>query len=238
MTHFKRVLIIPLTIAATMFIAQSSYPGTKPITQQNSIRILPFDKTKLPMGIMFKGKMIEGIRWTDKSGEHIVMETQVDPYENKKVKLTKEEIEEDGYPLNADIYIYNFVIIKNKCQQIWMVHDCVHDCSGSSAVASFVKNALQVTDLNHNGIAEVWAIYKIQCMQDAAPMEMKLVMHEGQQIYRMAGEDEYIDDAGNHQGGTYEFKTLFKNAPDEFTGFAIKLWEKNKIQDREFKNLY
>jgi hypothetical protein len=56
-------------------------------------------------------------------------------------------------------------------------------------VASFVKNTFKINDLDHNGIAEIWLMYKIVCHGDVSPCEMKIIIYEEKQKIAMRGEN-------------------------------------------------
>ncbi len=48
---------------------------------------------------------------------------------------------------------------------------------------NFIRNTFAVTDLNKNGKAEVWLMYKTACRSDVSPANMKIVMYEGNKKY-------------------------------------------------------
>ena len=119
-------------------------------------------------------------------------------------------------------------------QQVWKVYDYIKDCP-VDIVTEFMKNSLAVTDLDKNGIAEVWATYKMGCQGGVDPLNMKIIMYEGQKKFAIRGESrvQYGTNDNNkpmYAGGIYTFDKVFKEGPEVFREYADKLWKKN-VQD-------
>jgi hypothetical protein len=60
------------------------------------------------------------------------------------------------------------------------VNDFIKDCM-VDIDAAFKKNSLKVTDLDKNGIAEIWVMYEMACKGDVSPSDLKIIMYEGKQ---------------------------------------------------------
>ena len=124
----------------------------------------------------------------------------------------------------------------NEARQTWKVYDYISECP-VDIVANFVKNTLQITDLNKNGIAEVWVMYRSSCRSDVSPADMKIIMYEGQQKYAMRGTARIFqgtDDKGKKyfDGGKYKYDQAFASKP-EFLKFAKELWNKNILENSD-----
>jgi len=188
------------------------------------------DSTQFPKAIKYEGFVKNAVRWKDKSGDNIVITTETGYHINKKF-----EHETDGS--DAELFAYHYINSGNDVKQTWKVYDFISDCP-VDIVASFVKNTFQVTDLNHNGIAETWIMYKTTCHGDVSPCDMKIIMYEGNQKYAMRGESKVqvgILDNGEKQfiGGNFKFDENFKKGPKMFKEFAQKLWNNNLIEKWE-----
>ncbi|MCL9805566.1 hypothetical protein NAT51_08530 [Flavobacterium amniphilum] len=186
---------------------------------QKRIAVQKLDKTKFPKGIAFEGKIKEALRWTDKLGDNIVITTETGIYQSKKFKHESEGSD-------AELFAYHFVISKDKVKQIWKVYDFISDCP-VDIEAAFIENTFQVTDLNNDGIAEIWLMYRKVCHGDISPAEMKIIMYQGQQKFAMRGEAKVRVSETEFIGGQYEFDKAFIAGPAAFRDFAKKVWNKN-----------
>ena len=203
----------------------------KPSTEEPFIlTVEKIDSTQFPSSIKYEGFIKNAVRWKDKSGDNIVITTETGYHINKKFVH-----ENDGS--DAELFAYHFIVSGNETKQTWKVYDYISDCP-VDIVASFVKNTFQVTDLNKNGIAETWLMYKTVCHGDVSPCDMKIIMYEGNTKYAMRGENKVavgIDDNGKQQfeGGEYKLDENFKKGPKVFKEFAQKLWKDNLIETWE-----
>jgi len=217
LVSFKRY-IFALTVIA--LCANNTYSQTK-------FQLTKLDTNKLPKGIKFEGKVKNAVRWKDKLGDNIVITTETGEYLNKKIKH-----ETDG--LDAELFAYHYIVLRDSIKQTWRVYDYIIDCP-VDIEASFVKNTFQITDLNSDGIAEIWLMYKTVCHGDVSPCDMKIIMFQGQQKFAIRGQEKVIigiDEKGkkSYMGGEYKVDQTFKTGPKEFLEFAKKLWTKNIIE--------
>jgi len=186
------------------------------------ISLTKIDMTKLPKEINYEGKINNAIRWTDNLGDNIVITSETGIYKSKKFKH-----ESDGS--DAELFAYHFIIKKDSIKQTWKVYDFIQDCI-VDIEASFVKNTFRVTDLNKDGVAEIWLMYKTACHGDISPCDMKIIMYQGQQKYAMRGQNKVQVSENEFYGGDYKFDKAFTDGPNEFREFAKKLWDKNIMQ--------
>jgi hypothetical protein len=193
---------------------------------QTPVKLTKLDINKLPFNIKIQGKVQNAVRWTDSSGDNIVVTSETGKYISKKEK--QNEIE----GANAELFAYRYVISNNEAQQTWKVYDFIKDCP-LDLEANFVKNTFQITDLDKNGVAEVWLMYRTVCHGDVSPSDMKTIMYQGQQKYAMRGRAKIKIGEKEFEGGEYKFDPAFSNAPKEFIDFAKKLWNKNIMQTFE-----
>ncbi len=188
------------------------------------------DSTQFPSSIKYEGFVKNAVRWKDKLGDNIVITTETGYHINKK-------FDHESNGSDAELFAYHFIVSGNEVKQTWRVYDFISDCP-VDIVASFVKNTFQITDLNNNGIAETWVMYKTTCHGDVSPCDMKIIMYEGNQKYAMRGESRVqvgLLDNGEKQfiGGEYKLDEKFKKGPKVFKEFAQKLWKDNLIENWE-----
>lgn len=190
-----------------------------PTLKEGSINQQSIDVCNLPKGISYNGTFKEGIKYFDKLGEHIALIT-----ENTYYSINGEEFS------NAELFAYHFDLKDgNNITQTWRVYDFYKECP-VEVRAEFLDNTFQITDLDNNGIAEIWLTYIQGCKGDVSPWNMKIIMYQGKQKYAMRGSQRifYMSDDGIQKyGGGYTFDKAFDNAPKAIYDFAEKLWESN-----------
>ncbi len=185
---------------------------------QKKIAYTQLDKNKLPADIMYKGDIKSAVKWTDQLGEHILITTETGIFNSGN---------EDER--NAELYAMQYHINKNTSTQSWKVTDYVKNCS-VDLEASFVKNSLEITDLNQDGIAEVWLVYTTVCHGDVSPSDLKIIMVEDTKKYGMRGQTRIKLSANEYLGGEYKFDNAFKDGPASFRNFAMSKWKKHMNQ--------
>lgn len=178
-------------------------------------------KAQLPKSVVYKGKLVKALKYTDKAGEHLVLTTETGE--------TQHPNSESGDGRDAALYAYHYLVTNNTYKATWQVYDFVNDCP-VDINANFVSNTLQVTDINNNGIAEVWLMYKTMCHGDVSPSDMKIIMYEGEKKFAMRGRNKVKLSAKEYEGGEYSFDQAFKSAPAGFRKYAAALWNKNILE--------
>ena len=207
--------------------------------------------TDIPSSIKFKGNLYEAWRWKDKSGDNILITSTVAPFDDKQ----KNEYGEEGQ--TTELHAFQFVQKNNEWKLLWKMSDSEKACP-FDITAEFLKNAITVTDLDSNGIAETTIQYKLACRSDVSPSIMKLIMHEDTIKYSLRGmmwikvaeydkfnlkeedldlekqaksDDEY--ESYLRTVGRYQTEKEFSNAPLSFLNYAKKQWYKNVIETFE-----
>lgn len=189
---------------------------------QGQITTTNLETNKLPDGIKFTGKIKTAVRWTDKSGDNIVITTETGVTESKKEEPTDDFRE-------AALYAYHYIVGKDSTILTWKVYDFIKDCP-VDIEATFIKKTFQVTDLNQDGVGEIWIMYKTVCHGDVSPCDMKIIMYQGQQKFAIRGQNKVQVSDKEFYGGDYKFDKAFADGPKEFLEFAKKLWDKNIMQ--------
>ncbi len=185
------------------------------------------DLTKLPKGIKYEGKIKTAVRWVDSLGDNIAILTETGIYQSKKFKH-----ENDGN--DAELFTYHYLVKGASAFQTWRVYDFISDCP-VDIEAKFIKNSFQVTDLNQDGVGEIWIMYKTVCHGDVSPCDMKIIMYQGQQKFAIRGQNKVFEGTDNkgtkhYGGGEYKYDKAFADGPKEFLEFAKILWDKNIMQ--------
>lgn len=185
------------------------------------IRWQKIDRTTIPVSIQFKGNLVGAYRWQDRAGDHLVMLSLSEP-------VSTPSAPDDGYRDQA-LYAYHYFVEKDSTRQTWRVYDYVKECP-VDVILGFNRNTFAVTDLDNNGIGEVWVMYKVSCQGDVSPVPMKIIMYEGNQKYAMRGTTRVRVSEKEFMGGDFNFDQAFGKGPAVFREYAEKLWNKYKIE--------
>jgi hypothetical protein len=178
------------------------------------------DTSKLLKQIKYSGHITNAVTWRDSLGTNYVLTTETGEYQ------TKDQQGENFK--NAALHVYHYVAKGNSIKLLWQVYDYSKDCPFDLFV-KFIDKAFKVTDLDKNGIAEVWVMYENQCTSDVSPAPTKIIMYEGSKKYAVRGENRVQVSEKDFMGGQYTLDENFKNGNPLFRQFAINLWEKNKL---------
>lgn len=187
------------------------------IIGQHKMVVTKIEVNKIPKEIKFSGKVKNAISWTDKLGENFVLTCETGEFKTKNAQNDSRD---------AEIYAYHYIRSKNGFQQNWKIYDFVKDCP-VDIQASFLKNTLAVTDLNKDGIGEIWIMYKTACQGDVSPCDMKIIMYQEKIKWAMRGQNRVQISDKEFDGGKYTFDKAFTDAPNYYKDYAKKLWNNN-----------
>ena len=180
----------------------------------------------LPKEIVFEGKLKEITKLKDAEGEHITLLTETGEIPSKKIINQEDETD-------FKIFAYDYLLdkIDNKYKLNWKIQDYISNCE-FDLMMGFLKNTFKITDLNKNGIAEIWTMYSMTCTSDVSPSEMKILMYEGKQKFALRG-NSIVNPGTEKIGGDYKLDEKLSKAPGEFKEFALKMWKENNEQKYE-----
>jgi hypothetical protein len=191
-------------------------------TVQAQVRIVKLDKTDIPKSITYKGHVIDAARYSANDGEHITFTTETGVVNSKG-------IDNEG-SREAALYAYDYKLIDLKyILNRPPLYDFVAPC-GLDVTAKYLPNTFAITDLNKDGTAEIWLMYKTACTGDVSPAILKVIMYEGTRKYAMRGETRIKLPGAAPYGGTYVFDAAFKTASAAFRTYATELWNKNVLE--------
>jgi len=194
----KSLIILLLLMIAKSGIAQ--------------IKASKIDSAAVPKYIKYKGGLDTAVRYTDKDGEHII--------------ITSEDFKENDDAKSAYLYAYCYKVAGNSAKLEWQLYDLIEDCT-VDITSDFLPKTFAITDLNHDGLAEVWIMYKNACRGDVSGSTMKVIMHEGIKKYAMRGTCRVKINGTDYAGGNYTFDEVFKAGPETYRLYAQQLWKKH-----------
>jgi hypothetical protein len=190
-------------------------------TAQAQIKVTKINVKTLPKSIHYIGDtVINAVRYTDKDGEHIVITTASE---------TAKDIGNGEKSQDADLYAYHYKVNGKQFKLTWQMHDFVKQCE-FAIYADFLPGTFAVTDLNHDGRAEVWLMYKVDCRSDVSPATMKIIMHGGDKKYAVRGNSRVRINDTDYVGGDYKFDDAFNKGQEPFRKYALQLWKKNVLE--------
>jgi hypothetical protein len=204
----NRLLIVCLFVSTILFCQQE--PN---VTHLNA--------ADLPAGIIFKGQLVDAVRWTDSIGDNIVVTSETGEYPGK---ITEEE-----KTTNADLFATHYLVDSDSVRVLWKVTDHVRNCPVDLS-ARFLGNTFHVTDLDSDGTGEVWLMYKTACRSDVSPATMKIILYEGAQKYAVRGENKVKVSETEYDGGDYKMDPAFEQGPKVFRDFAKRLWKTHILE--------
>jgi hypothetical protein len=176
------------------------------------LRVSPLTPTAVPPTLRHAGRVVQALRYTDRTGTYTVLATQISPV--------------DGAP-RADLYAYQYPAMG--VAPTWQVHDFITDCP-LDLQARFRPKGVTVTDLDQNGTAEVWLVYRTVCRGDVSPSTQKIIMYEGARKYAVRGTSRIT--AGTYtEGGSYTFDAALQAAPAAFRQHAAQLWQQHRAEN-------
>ncbi|MBR6466741.1 MAG: hypothetical protein IKT16_01145 [Desulfovibrio sp.] len=155
-----------------------------------------------------KGKVVSYARVDDRLGSgHVV-------YTEQRIN--------SGEVATRLIHAYRFAEEQGG-EPLWTINDGVEECVDAAAKGRFSAGAPVITDLDGDGLLEIWTGYIVGCRSDVSPEDLKIIMYEGRKKYAMRGET-LIDVDGSRMGGKGKMDGAFREAPEAFRRQAQKLW--------------
>jgi len=190
------------------------------------------DTNYISKNFKHKGKIKKALKWNENQVTHFVFTCENFHYSdfrkdtvNYSLKDEDNTIVEEIFLQNAEVFCYHYIKKDNKFQLIWKIYDKSLKCP-MDAVAYFIKNSIEITDINKNGIPEIWTMYSVSCKGDISPNNLNLIMYEGDKKYKIQGTSlvDYIK--GEKYGGEIIYTDEFNN-DKKILNFALKKWNKN-----------
>jgi hypothetical protein len=180
------------------------------------VTLLP--ATSKQLAFEHEGRIVHSARWRDKLGDHTLLLDETGEY-----PTAHPSGDGDGTS-DASVYAYEYLEAGGKVSRVWKLEDHVRDCE-FDLVANFVPDAVTITDLDADGVAEVTFQYTLTCTSDVSPMTRKLILREGKDKYAIRGTTRSKYYAEYVTRGAPD--VAFKKAPPAFLKHALAQWEKH-----------
>jgi hypothetical protein len=179
------------------------------------------DKNTIPRTLRYSGKLVHAARWTDSTGDNLVLLTKADLMQGNNAS---------GEDQRSDaLYAYHFISSGDSMRQTWRVYDFIKECP-VDIFLDFVGGSFAVSDLDKNGKAEVWIVYKASCQGDVSPVAMKIIMYEKDKKFSLRGTTRVQVSEKGYAGGTFVFDEAFRGGPAVFRQNAERIWNRHKVE--------
>lgn len=185
-----------------------------------NIEVVKYDD--IPKYLDFRGTIVECLKWTDGLGDNLLIQSLTGYFIGNE--------EEDKW----EIYAYLFRKEKEKTiyKPVWRIYD-YNECFGVDWYAGFIPAATTITDVNHNGIAEISMPYVLICRGGMDPGTMKIIMYEGDTKYAIRGKTMIYCGGEYPYGGNYELSDNLEKET-KLKNFILKQWNTHKCEDERF----
>jgi hypothetical protein len=197
---------------------------------QSDIRRI--DASSLPEEIREISNVLLSVRWTDSTGDHVIVSTGKTHRPSDDVVVRRSELGlpskriRDYFKENTP-FVCHYLLKNDAAFFLWKTSGsglpCTIDSKGNNVKSSFI-----VTDLDNDHSAEIWIIFKAVCIEDETPNAMKIVMYEWNRRYVQTG-TRILKDGDTTSGGQYRFDDAFQNSPTVFKEYADKLWRRKAV---------
>ena len=153
--------------------------------------------------------------WTDKNGENLLL---LSSWQTKS-RDQGGDVEPSAF-LTVDHVLLAGGQVKATLRS---VRDGIEACP-LDLTAEFRSKA-EVTDLDHDGFAEVTFAYAISCKGDISPDVLKLVVIENGEKFILRGEERYETDSGKTRGGGFKPDPAPASWPKALLAHAKTAWK-------------
>jgi hypothetical protein len=186
-------------------------------------KLTKLDSQSIPAGVHYTGKIVQAVRWTDSLGDNVVVLTTA--------TQRSKNAADDGYS-DGVLSAFHYLVSPGSARLTWKVHDEVRECPVDMFLY-FIKKTFAVTDLNKDGKAEVWMMYRVSCQGDVSPVPTKIIMYQENKKFAVRGTSRVKLSPKAYMGGDCAFDDAFKNAPAPFQQYAKKLWKLHRAETFE-----
>lgn len=178
------------------------------------------DPRNISPELKHQGNIVRAFMWNENLSENYILYCETDEYYSGR-DLTEGK--------NKEFYIYYYVVQNGETKLMWKIYDFVKECE-FDLETHFINEALTVTDLDDNGVNEIWTMYRFGCKSDVSPWPLKLIMYEGNEKYAIRGETrDYAQSYQKVEDSAKIIDNKFKNADNRILDYAVNLWKSYNI---------
>lgn len=165
-----------------------------------------------------KGVEARELRFTDKTGEHVV---------RFSLSSASKKGEGDEAVRSRELIVTHLLGKK----EVFKARDFVQQCEFDLTL-EVLDGSIELTDLDDDGTPELSFLYKLGCRSDVSPLTAKLLLYEGSAKYALRGETREQVGEQEWVGGAFKADPAFEQAPGAFLEFARKQWQRHVVEVR------
>lgn len=188
-----------------------------PLLAASEIRTIPIgSKIVQKEKISLAAPLVKGVAFSDVQGGHLLLLTKLSsPSKNKPDPRRMERHE---------LKAIHFKKTANGWLQDWVITDYV-DCPGLDSEANFYLDQVSITDVNHDGHAEISVPYNLFCGGGVDSKTIKIIMRTKNKKFALRGKSKIVSPGQESFGGEVEMDTLLKqNINVAYREHLIKIW--------------
>jgi hypothetical protein len=179
------------------------------------IEVEKISKKEVTKGINYKGNFVTAQKWKDDNGMNLFIISNKVVYGNYS-----------SNPVQKKIYASHYLLEPDTFSTVWKLRDYL-PCQGTDLTLRYREKYARITDLDSNGIAELWVIYMKKCGGGPGGGVQKIIMHENEKTYALRGTIFSWKGAESGMGpdtGKFKYNDLFAAGPEVFLNYAKKFW--------------
>ncbi|WP_438710345.1 M949_RS01915 family surface polysaccharide biosynthesis protein [Aquimarina muelleri] len=162
----------------------------------------------------------------DKQGvKHIIVDQKISTSEIYDA-IEEETYKYESLQLEVKILLNGIELVK--------LFDEESSCNGDSE-AKIIDDSLKITDLDKDNIKEISFLYNLVCKENITPSNMKFVIIEGKEKYKIRGAKKFFADSNGsplNENLAFNIDQSFTSAPKEFLDFAADQWNANLYDNK------
>lgn len=169
------------------------------------LTVIPFYGQNLPP---FTSLDSDTLTWVDKNGVNLLLLKQLD--------VTTDE--ENGFS-SQTIQATHWLKKEGQLIHHWSYQDEITECPVDLEMKFLA--APQFSDLNNDGIYEIWMMIQKACKGDISPSLVEVIMVDERKVkYFLTAEEQLIFPNGTIYGGSYELED-FTELPIHYQEYAV-----------------
>lgn len=154
-----------------------------------------------------KGTLVEAVRWTDKSGDNLIV---ISEYQTGNIL-------EPGY--SSELFAAQWLITAQDAQEVWKIKDFNY----VDGELDYTAQTLDVQDIDKDGVAESSFLYTIV---SSDKQTTKMMLHTRGTKLAIRGHWNIDIDADEPELDTITVDDLFKKYPRKFETYAQQRWKR------------
>lgn len=170
-----------------------------------------------------KGAIQQLYKWEDKGGKNYFIISTIETLNSSaKTSIYNEDCNGDCY--DKEIYAYHFIGTDSViCKSLDFIKACNYD-----NIVEARENATTITDINKDGLCEIWFMYSMACTSDVSCRTLKLLLFDQSQKFIVRGTSQASkNQIDKEYGGKYIPDVSFSKLSEQYQLFAKKLWKEN-----------